>query len=185
MTNNPYQAPSSQIENIRPDFAGYDETKFYSANGRFNRSRYLVYSFLMIIPGIIIGIIAAFMMPGLIDSDPDAIAQLFSGGFLFLMVPLIIALAVLAIIFMIKRLHDINLSGWWSIAFLVLSAIPVIGMLAYLFLYLKPGDTETNRFGPPGPPNSTALQVGAWICGILWALVVLSNLIVMIPGLDL
>ena len=84
---------------------------------------------------------------------------------------------------MIRRIHDINLSGWWCIAFILLSVIPIVGMLSTLFLYFKPGDTGSNRFGPPGPPNSQALKIGTWICGILFALLSIGNIIMMFTSL--
>ena len=43
----------------------------------------------------------------------------------------------------VKRLHDINHSGWY----LMLLLLPVIGPLYLLYLLLKKGNQKDNRFG--------------------------------------
>ena len=66
----------------------------------------------------------------------------------------------------IRRLHDLNRSGWWLVAPLIpaflllllffwfwpvtlLLATAMLAAIAYLlYLYLQPGMTEDNRFGP-------------------------------------
>lgn len=45
---------------------------------------------------------------------------------------------------LIRRLHDINRSGWWQL----LSFIPLIGFIILLFWLCKKGDEKPNRFGP-------------------------------------
>lgn len=48
---------------------------------------------------------------------------------------------------MIRRLHDANFSGWWSLFTLV----PVFGMLAVLVFACLPPTPGANRFGAPRP----------------------------------
>lgn len=55
-----------------------------------------------------------------------------------------IALIVPSVGLGIRRLHDLNLSGW----FFLIALIPLIGGLALLFLFCMPGDKEDNKFGP-------------------------------------
>lgn len=43
----------------------------------------------------------------------------------------------------VRRLHDLDKSGWW----LLLSVIPVIGFLVLLFWYVQQGTPGQNRFG--------------------------------------
>jgi uncharacterized membrane protein YhaH (DUF805 family) len=42
----------------------------------------------------------------------------------------------------VRRLHDLDFSGWWALLLLIISfpALVVLGCI--------PGDTEKNRFGP-------------------------------------
>ncbi len=43
----------------------------------------------------------------------------------------------------IRRLHDSNRSGWWFL----IKLIPFLGGLYFLYLMVKSGDDEANRFG--------------------------------------
>ncbi len=49
--------------------------------------------------------------------------------------------------------------GW----FLLLHLVPLIGSLFALLLLIIPGTQGANRFGPPPPPNSTAVKILAWL----------------------
>ncbi len=50
----------------------------------------------------------------------------------------------------VRRLHDINRSGWWMLIIL----IPLIGGLFLLWWCVKKGDEGDNDFGPP--PEATS-----------------------------
>ncbi len=54
---------------------------------------------------------------------------------LFILVPQI-AVAV-------RRLHDIDRSGWW----LLIGLLPIVGWLVLLWFYIQPGTPGANRFG--------------------------------------
>ncbi len=54
-----------------------------------------------------------------------------------------IALVIPSLAAAVRRLHDTDRSGWW----VLLGAIPVIGLLVLFFLYLQRGTPEPNRFG--------------------------------------
>ncbi|OQW43513.1 MAG: hypothetical protein A4S12_00445 [Proteobacteria bacterium SG_bin5] len=43
----------------------------------------------------------------------------------------------------VRRLHDLNLSGWW----LLVDLLPYVGWAAMLVLLLLPGSRGANRFG--------------------------------------
>ncbi|MBV7407620.1 DUF805 domain-containing protein [Maritimibacter sp. DP1N21-5] len=44
----------------------------------------------------------------------------------------------------VRRLHDINKSGWW----ILIGLIPLIGIIILIVWYAKAGDKGGNRFGP-------------------------------------
>jgi len=44
----------------------------------------------------------------------------------------------------VRRLHDLDKSGWW----LLISLIPLIGFLILLFWFVQQGTKADNRFGP-------------------------------------
>lgn len=43
----------------------------------------------------------------------------------------------------VRRLHDVNASGWWYL----LAILPLVNLGLLLFLLLKPGTDGPNRFG--------------------------------------
>lgn len=42
-----------------------------------------------------------------------------------------------------RRLHDVNRSGWWQVI-----GITVIGLLVLIYWFVKPGQAQTNDYGP-------------------------------------
>jgi len=64
---------------------------------------------------------------------------------------LIYALAVLvpSIAVGIRRLHDIDRSGWW----LLIGLVPLVGGIVLLVFAVLPGTQGNNRFGPPAPTS--------------------------------
>lgn len=64
------------------------------------------------------------------------------------------ALAVLipSIAVGVRRLHDIDRTGWWYL----LALVPVIGWLVLIFFYIQPGTPGENRFGPDPMAGSTS-----------------------------
>lgn len=67
---------------------------------------------------------------------------------------LILIVVILCLIFLtliipavtsgVRRLHDINCSGWW----ILLALIPYLGSIALLIMLAIPGTKGDNRFGP-------------------------------------
>jgi uncharacterized membrane protein YhaH (DUF805 family) len=45
----------------------------------------------------------------------------------------------------VRRLHDIDKSGWW----ILLGIIPVIGWIILIYWYVQPGTPSDNQYGPP------------------------------------
>ena len=45
----------------------------------------------------------------------------------------------------IRRLHDIDRSGWW----ILVGLIPLIGWIVLLIWYIRPGTPGPNQYGPP------------------------------------
>jgi uncharacterized membrane protein YhaH (DUF805 family) len=105
--------------------------EIFSWNGRLNRRRYFF-------RGLIIGII-----PSLFIRLPQAWGYQFSGlvsAFAFL---LAIAAMVIALFQTIKRLHDLEMVGWYSI----LSLIPLVNLFFGIYVLFKKGTGGPNRYG--------------------------------------
>ena len=61
-------------------------------------------------------------------------------GILISLVLLVVGLSGLSLA--VRRLHDVNMSGWW-----LLLSLTIIGGLVVLFFLLQPGTPGQNRFG--------------------------------------
>lgn len=44
----------------------------------------------------------------------------------------------------VRRLHDTDRSGWW----VLISLVPIIGVLVLIYFYVQRGTEGPNRFGP-------------------------------------
>ncbi|HET7650524.1 MAG TPA: DUF805 domain-containing protein [Gammaproteobacteria bacterium] len=141
------------------------------SDSRIGRLRYLAYSVTVnLLFLLLLGLSMWLMFSG----------HALFGGVFYVIVSL--SSAIFSYAFSIRRLHDINASGWWA-----LIAVPmlffgiahgfgwrphnlmliafVVGYLALLIyacvLIFTPGTSVANRFGPPPPPNSGWVVAGA------------------------
>lgn len=64
----------------------------------------------------------------------------------FLVMRIILGLLLIISIFSIciRRLHDLNVSGWWTLVF----GIPIANIFIGLYLSFWPGTNNPNQFGP-------------------------------------
>jgi hypothetical protein len=83
---------------------------------------------------------------------------------------------VIAIIFAVRRCHDIDISGWWNL----LIAVPLVNIAYGLFLVLKPGTEGANRFGPPR-------TMPGWekVVGIIGAVIMVGGILFLIVTLTM
>ncbi|SFI95512.1 DUF805 domain-containing protein [Jannaschia pohangensis] len=119
--------------------------KYFDVTGRASRSEYWWFYF-GIVAFVLVFVLLSFAAPA-----PGAVRLLVFIAFLGLLPP---HLAV-----MIRRLHDIDLRGWW-----ILIAILPFGGLALLVMTVLPGTEGPNRFGPDptdrrGGPGSAPPRV--------------------------
>ena len=111
--------------------------------GRSSRSEYWYWVLALWIGGIITAIIdyAAFGTGfGAIDYGP--VNSIFS-----------VATILPTLAVGIRRLHDIDRTGWW----LLLDLVPVIGWIVLLVWACKRGTLGPNRYGPD-PPTGSAIE---------------------------
>ncbi|MGO4438755.1 DUF805 domain-containing protein [Rhizobium sp. RAF56] len=55
-----------------------------------------------------------------------------------------LALLIPAVAVSVRRLHDVDRSGWW----ILIGAIPLIGAIVLIFWYATEGTAGENRYGP-------------------------------------
>jgi len=152
--DSPYAPPRAVVGENLPAFA---PLKPFSVEGRIGRLRYLAWS--MVLSLVALPIVSVFALIGLGLVSADSTTGLIIGGLLAFF--LFLAFAIVGILFSIQRLHDIGWSGWlW-----LLTLVPFVGSFFPLVIMVVPGNTGANRYGPPPPPNSTAVKVlcSLWI----------------------
>lgn len=110
-------------EAISAGFAGY-----LDFNTRSSRSAYWYWSLFAVLVGIATGVIDLIVFgPG--TSALNILASL--------------ALLLPGLAVGVRRLHDLNRSGWW----LLIALIPIIGALVLLYWFVQPGTDGDNDFG--------------------------------------
>lgn len=100
----------------------------FSARGRLNRARYFVY---MIVINILVGIINGITMTTK------------SAGVLTIGAIIILALSIVDILIVIKRLHDLDRPG----IHVLLLLVPLYNIYLALVLLFKKGSEGPNRYG--------------------------------------
>jgi uncharacterized membrane protein YhaH (DUF805 family) len=152
-TLNQYAPPTAAVSDVSPESVGYSELKYFSTKGRIGRLRYLAYStgsslIIMFVLGLVMGMLGAVGggALGLIGTLVSLVAYPFIIWFAFICA--------------IKRCHDANLSGWWSLGMFI-----PIANFAFFFM---PGTKGSNKFGPPPPPNTLGVKVLGLILPIIF-----------------
>ncbi|MBX2839311.1 MAG: DUF805 domain-containing protein [Gammaproteobacteria bacterium] len=130
----PYQAPEAKLVDINTQVT---EDKLFSFEGRvgvwrFNARMFQCAMTILFASGFaFLGASSQSMPVTVLSSIPAFI--------------LFIGAIVMMVYTSIKRLHDLNHSGW----FYLINIIPIIGSIWTLYYALRPGFDEANRFGAP------------------------------------
>lgn len=166
----PYAPPRAIVGDSVPEFAAL---KPFSVEGRIGRLRFLAWT--LVLSLVTLPIVGVFALIGLGLVSGDSTTGLIIGGifafFLFL------AFVIVSILFTVQRLHDIGWSGWlWLLNF-----VPFVGSFFPLVIMVVPGNTGANRYGPPPPPNSTAVKV---LCSLWIVLIGLIFVGAMLGGIS-
>lgn len=164
---NPYQTPQSESDHFS-DLSEYCNIDYLGARGRIGRVRTLLFgiSQLMIV----------FIGGGLINALLSIVFVQLPSSNNYMVVAMAVGLMMYVGMFYvlfsnsIRRLHDLDYSGWFSLFLLV----PVINIILALILLLWPGSRDRNRFGAPPPQNKIWMLPVALILLTLPILLVVS-----------
>ncbi|MES2742250.1 MAG: DUF805 domain-containing protein [Pseudomonadota bacterium] len=122
------------------------QPKFFALEGRIGRLRYLSYStgvsVLLLVVGMVLALLLSMITPML--------------GFAALMLCLPAGIALVAII--VRRLHDLDRSGWWA----VLSVVPLASLVLSYWIMFVAGSEGSNRYGPAPAANTRGVVAGAF-----------------------
>lgn len=108
----------------------------FTTNGRLNRLRYLKYQVLFTLFSAVIGFVLGFV-GGFLSGNPESLLVTVPTGIWSLVA------SVGGIMLGIRRLHDLDKSGW----FLLLGLVPLVNVIFMLYLWLAPGTVGANRYG--------------------------------------
>ncbi|MED7667845.1 DUF805 domain-containing protein [Pseudomonas moraviensis subsp. stanleyae] len=164
--DSPYAPPRANVGESLPAFA---TLKPFSVEGRIGRLRFLAWT--MVLSLVTLPIVGVFALIALGLVSGDSTTGLILGG--ILAVFLFIGFMIVSILFSVQRLHDIGWSGWlW-----LLNLVPFVGSFFPLVIMVVPGNTGANRYGPPPPPNSTAVKVLCSLWIVFFALIFAGGLL--------
>lgn len=105
------------------------QQNYCNFSGRSSRSEYWWYSLFTFILGFIIAIFAGILG----ENAGNALT-----GIVYL------ALLLPGLGLTVRRLHDINKSGWW----ILINLIPLVGWIIMLIWLCKDSDPTDNQYGP-------------------------------------
>ncbi|ALG67170.1 DUF805 domain-containing protein [Beggiatoa leptomitoformis] len=170
----PYKAPQASLET--PFAEEYGKLQLFNSATRLNRLRYIAYTHMLIlISSVLIFVFAVILSPYLSETKP-----------IFLLIILVVGAMGINFIWVIQRLHDMNLSGWWLVGLLVLSFLltyfkleifnSLLSTVFWVVLTLVPGTATNNQYGNPPPPNTLSVYL-AFILPLL-LLVAIAGLLV-------
>ncbi len=153
------------MNNFTPDTA----TK---ASGRFSRRSYLAWNMLVGLIFMVIALVIALIIPGTSQAVVDgsmSVTAIIVFGILY------IVAIYYSIVFLIRRLHDRDHSGWLALLIIV----PFVNILFALYVLLAPGNTGSNQFGQPRPTRGwetffAVLYILVFVIGVLAAIMMPS-----------
>ena len=109
--------------------------KFFEIKGRANRSQYIAFYAFTIIVSVALWFLAFFN-----NANGNGLEE----PNLFLVWLWVLINIIPMTTLSIRRLHDMNKSGWWVLPFFV----PYLGKIVFFILLVRPGTQGDNRFGP-------------------------------------
>lgn len=157
---NPYRSPDADIDTTWNEIE-YHQEPFYSIHGRVGRIRFLSYIVLInlmtTVISMVFGVILAIATPFV--SNPDMVMMPL--GILWLLNIVVSLYAYFAP--SIRRLNDLNRTGWLSLLYL----IPFVNVVFFFYLAFASGDEGYNDYGEPAEPPTTLHYILALVFPLL------------------
>lgn len=130
-----------------------------SLEGRARRRDYIVVNLVVFVVFAILGVALEGRVEATMDRLPTAVG--IPAAILFIAIALALSW-VIGLALPVRRLHDMNLSGWCYLLILLINAVPFVGpIVGFCWLVFVPGTKGRNRFGadPRGPTDQTVANV--------------------------
>ncbi len=160
-----YDAPQADLGMEVPN----EQSGLFGFKGRLSVLGYMARNAVLLLLMAALGLGMYFSLGGMsgiasgsFDSSVNIVVMgVFALGF--------IPLFYVGLALMVKRLHDINRSGWW----MLLTLVPIVGLIYTLYISLAPGKPEGNAFGQANPAQGWEKPVG--ILGIVLTVVLIGG----------
>ena len=157
---NRFAPPGAQVADVAEQGVGFQPVRLWPPEGRMGRLRLLAYGTGMYIAFLLVSGLLGIVAGMTRSTNATLVVGILSFVLYF----------VGATVLLIQHSHDLDLSGWWSIA----AFIPLVG----LFWLFKGGTPGRNRWGAPPPPNGWGVRIlgliipAVMVVGILAAIAV-------------
>ena len=118
--------------------------KYAEFNGRARRKEFWMFCLISCIVGIVLSIIDAVLgfQVTFYTFDPDSIQTPLQSGVLNAIYSLAILIPSIAVT--VRRLHDIDRTGWW----VLMNLVCCVGWIVLLVFQVTPGTEGDNKYGP-------------------------------------
>ena len=125
------------VEATKEFFSRYTDFK-----GRTTRANFWWACLGIFLITFVVGIICSLLGGTLTATEPVDLSTYFSniGNIIYIVYCLVLVLPSIAIC--VRRLHDINKSGWWYL----LNFVPCVGGIVLFIFYLMPTVKEGNKY---------------------------------------
>ena len=111
--------------------------RYFDFSGRSSRSEYWWWILFVIIAGVVLTVADILIGTYKADTEPGLLASIFG------LVTFIPGIAV-----GVRRLHDINRTGWWVLFAFLFFWLLFIPVLLLLYWATRPSDQGDNEYGP-------------------------------------
>jgi uncharacterized membrane protein YhaH (DUF805 family) len=157
---NRFAPPLAQVADVAHD-GEVQPIRLWPPSGRIGRLRFLAYGLGLYAIFGALSVAWGYLAAGTSSVGPVLVVLGYVG---------LLAYFVAAIILIIQRSHDMNLSGWWTLA----AFIPLVG-LVWVF---KAGTRGANRWGAPPPPNGLAVRVFGLLLPIVFTIGIVAAIVI-------
>lgn len=124
--------------------------KYAVFNGRARRQEYWYFLLFNVLIAVCLSLIDTYIINPLLGIP----AGTEEGGLLSSVYSLAVLVPSIAV--GVRRLHDIGKSGWW----LLISLIPLIGVLVLVYFFVQDSHLEANEYGPnPKDPHASNIAI--------------------------
>lgn len=148
----PYQTPRAGIEHSDKGTVVYNDSGVFSTSGRIGRLRYLAYGIAIALGLLAVVMLLAGLLAAVLGEETGAVVGMGLGALVS------VVILIFNIILGVRRLHDLNMSGWmWLI-----NLIPFISIFFALYMVFAPGKEGVNDYGNPPAPNPLWVKIAAW-----------------------